>query len=177
MQQPTMIQVTRFASMTALVAVATYLVQIPIPATKGYLNFGDIMIFVSALTFGPAVGGFAGSVGSAISDVAGGYAFFAPFTFLIKGTEGLFAGLISNRSSRKRDIIAVIVAGTEMISGYFLTELFVLQLGWVNAIAEVPINALQVAVGGAVGIPIALFIRNRVPEAWTARPKEETRKR
>ena len=48
--------------MAALVAVATFLVQIPIPATKGYLNFGDIVIFVSALTFGPIVGGFAGGV-------------------------------------------------------------------------------------------------------------------
>jgi uncharacterized membrane protein len=169
-----MIQVSRFAVMTALVAVATYLVQIPVPATKGYLNFGDIMIFVSALTFGPAVGGFAGSVGSAISDIAGGYAYFAPFTFMIKGIEGLLAGLISNRSSRKRDIIAVIAAGVEMISGYFLTELFVLQLGWVNTIAEVPFNTLQIVVGGAVGIPIALFIRERVPEAWTARPQKET---
>ena len=60
--------------MAALVAVATFLVQIPIPATKGYLNFGDIMIFISAFTFGPIVGGFAGGVGSAISDIASGYA-------------------------------------------------------------------------------------------------------
>ena len=106
--------------MAALVAVATFLVQVPIPATKGYLNFGDIMIFVSALTFGPIVGGFAGGVGSAISDVASGYAYFAPFTLIIKGAEGLIAGLISNRLSRKRDIIAVVVAGVEMVSGYFL---------------------------------------------------------
>lgn len=89
----------RSAIMAALVAVATFIVQIPNPATKGYFNIGDIMIFVSALTFGPIVGGFAGSVGSAISDVAGGYGYFAPFTFVIKGVEGIIAGLISNRSS------------------------------------------------------------------------------
>ena len=87
--------------MAALVAVATFLVQIPIPATKGYLNFGDIMIFITALTFGPIVGGFAGGVGSAISDVASGYAYFSPFTLIIKGAEGIIAGLISNRLSRK----------------------------------------------------------------------------
>lgn len=161
--------------MSALVALATYFPQIRIPATQGYLNFGDIMIFVSALTFGPAVGGFAGSVGSAISDVAGGYVYFAPFTFLIKGIEGLIAGLISNRISQKRDVIAVIAAGTEMISGYFLTELFVLQLGWIKAISEVPFNVLQIVVGGAVGVPIALFVRNRIPEAWIARPQKETK--
>src|SRR5271169_2134121 len=108
--------------MAALVAVATFFPQIPIPATKGYLNFGDIMIFVSALTFGPLIGGFAGGVGSAISDVASGYAYFAPFTLIIKGAEGLIAGLINNRLSRKRDIVAVVIAGVEMVSGYFLAE-------------------------------------------------------
>ena len=93
--------------MAALVAVATFLIQIPIPATDGYLNFGDIMIFVSALTFGPVVGGFAGGVGSAISDVASGYAStYAPFTLIIKGSEGFIAGLISNRNKpKKQDII------------------------------------------------------------------------
>jgi uncharacterized membrane protein len=151
--------------MAALVAVATFFPQIPIPATKGYLNFGDIMIFVSALSFGPLVGGFAGGVGSAISDVASGYAYFAPFTLIIKGAEGLIAGLISNRLSRKRDITAVIIAGVEMVSGYFLAEFFGLSEGWA-ALSEVPFNILQIAVGGIVGIPIAIILRKRLPEAW-----------
>jgi uncharacterized membrane protein len=151
--------------MAALVAVATFFPQIPIPATKGYLNFGDIMIFITALTFGPIVGGFAGGVGSAISDVAGGYAYFAPFTLIIKGAEGLIAGLISNRLSRKRDVIAVVIAGAEMVSGYFLAEFFGLSEGWA-ALSEVPFNILQIAAGGIVGIPIAIILRKRLPEAW-----------
>ena len=151
--------------MAALVAVATFFPQIPIPATKGYLNFGDIMIFITALTFGPIVGGFAGGVGSAISDVAGGYAYFAPFTLIIKGAEGLIAGLISNRLSRKRDVIAVVIAGAEMVSGYFLAEFFGLSEGWA-AVSEVPFNILQIAAGGIVGIPIAIILLKRLPEAW-----------
>ena len=111
--------------MAALVAVATFAVQVPIPATKGYLNFGDIMIFASALIFGPIVGGFAGGVGSALSDVAGGYAStYAPFTLIIKGAEGIIAGLIAKRGSKKRNVLAVAVAGVEMVSGYFLAEFF-----------------------------------------------------
>jgi uncharacterized membrane protein len=149
--------------MAALVAVTTFTVQIYIPVTRGYLNFGDIMIFVSALTFGPAVGGFAGGVGSAISDVAGGYAYFAPYTLMIKGLEGIIAGLISNRISHRRDVAAVVVAGTEMITGYFLAEFFPLQIGWA-ALAEVPANILQIVVGGIIGLPIALIIRKRLPE-------------
>jgi len=152
--------------MAALVAVATFIVQIPIPATRGYLNFGDIMIFVSALTFGPIVGGFAGGVGSAISDVAGGYATtFAPFTLVIKGVEGIIAGLISNRLSKRRDIIAVVIAGIEMVSGYFLAEFFGLSEGWAAA-TEIPFNVLQIAVGGIIGIPIAILLLRRLPKSW-----------
>ncbi len=151
--------------MAALVAVATFIVQIPNPATHGYINFGDIMIFVSALTFGPVVGGFAGSVGSAISDVAGGYGYFAFFTFIIKGIEGLLAGLISNKSRLIRDSLAVFIAGLEMISGYFLTEVYL--YGVPAALTEVPGNVSQIVVGGLVGIPIALVLRKRLPEAWT----------
>lgn len=151
--------------LAALVAVATLLVQIPNPATKGYINFGDVMIFVSALAFGPIVGGFAGSVGSSIADVVSGYASYAPFTFLIKGAEGALAGLISNRKNVRRDIIAVIFGGAEMVTGYFLAEFSPLQYGW-GALTEVPGNILQIVVGGFLGVLIASIIRRRLPEPW-----------
>jgi uncharacterized membrane protein len=159
--------------MAALVAVATFFVQIPIPATKGYLNFGDIMIFVSALMFGPIIGGFAGSVGSAISDIAGGYAYFSPFTFIIKGAEGIIAGLISGgKTNIKRSIAAVAIAGAEMVIGYFLAEFFGLSQGWA-ALGETPFNILQIVVGGAVGIPIVILLRKRLPKSWTTKSKNE----
>lgn len=151
--------------MAALVAVATFFVQIPNPATRGYINFGDIMIFVSALTFGPIIGGLAGSIGSSIADLAAGYGLFAPFTFVIKGAEGVIAGFISNRISIRRDVLAVIFAGSEMIIGYFLAEFFPLQLGWA-ALTEVPGNISQIVVGAIIGIPLTLVIRKRLPESW-----------
>lgn len=154
------------AVMAALVTVATFIIQIYVPATGGYINFGDIMIFVSALTFGPVVGGIAGGFGSSLSDVLSGYAFtFAPFTLIIKGFEGTIAGLISNRRNVWRDIIAVILAGVEMVSGYFLAEFYPLHIGWA-ALTEVPGNISQIAVGGAIGIPVALILRRRLPKTW-----------
>jgi uncharacterized membrane protein len=164
-KQLALVQATRAGIMAALVAVATLFVQIPNPATRGYINFGDIMIFVSALTFGPIVGGLAGSIGSSVADVVSGYGYFAPFTFVIKGAEGAIAGLISNRISVKRDVLAVIFAGSEMITGYFVAEFFPLQLGWA-ALTEVPGNISQIVVGAIVGIPITLVMRKRLPEAW-----------
>lgn len=157
--------VARASIMAALVFVATFTVQIYIPATRGYLNFGDIMIFISALTFGPTVGGFAGGIGSALSDAIAGYGHFAPFTLVIKGLEGAIAGLISNRHKIWRDIIAVTVAGIVMVTGYFLAEFFPLQIGWA-AIAEVPGNITQIIVGAAIGIPIAIGLRRSIPKSW-----------
>jgi uncharacterized membrane protein len=158
-----LIQLALSAVMTALVAMATFMVQIPNPPTGGYINFGDIMIFVSALAFGPIVGGIAGSFGSFISDIVSGYGYFAPFTFVVKGTEGVLAGLISNKRNMSRDVVAVIIAGAEMIIGYFLAEFFPLQYGWA-ALTEVPGNVSQILVGGIIGIPIAIIIRKRLPE-------------
>src|SRR3989304_7853771 len=154
-QEVVLIRVALSGVMAALVAVATFFVQIPNPATRGYINFGDIMIFVSALTFGPIVGGLAGSIGSSIADIASGYGYFAPFTFVIKGAEGAIAGLISNRVSVRRDVLAAFFAGSEMIIGYFFAEFFPLQFGW-GAIGEVPFNILQIAVGAGIGIPVSL---------------------
>jgi uncharacterized membrane protein len=160
-----LIQLVLSGVMAALVTVATFFVQIPNPTTKGYVNFGDIMIFVSALTFGPVVGGLAGSIGSSLADVVAGYGYFAPFTFVIKGAEGAIAGFISNRVNVRRDVLAVVFAGSEMIVGYFLAEFFPLQLGWA-ALTEVPGNISQIVVGGIVGISIALILRKRLPETW-----------
>lgn len=151
------------AVMAALVTVATYIVQIPNPPTGGYLNLGDIMIFISALSFGPVVGGFAGAFGSAFADTLSPYAQFAPFTFVIKGAEGVIAGLISNRKDISRDVLAVIIAGVEMITGYFIAEFYPLQYGWA-ALTEIPINISQIVAGGIIGIPVAIVIRRRLPE-------------
>ena len=44
----------------------------------------------------------------------------------------------------------------------FLVEFYLWGLG--GAVAEVPANIAQIAVGGLIGIPIALDLRRRLPE-------------
>jgi uncharacterized membrane protein len=160
-KQNAVIQLSLMAVMSALVTVGTLIVQIP-NGMGGYFNVGDVMIFVAALTFNPFVGGVAGGLGSALSDIMLGFAAFAPFTLAIKGFEGLIASLIKNKKSLYRDIFAVVVAGTEMVGGYFIVEVFLWGLG--GALAEVLPNIAQIAIGGIVGIPVALVLRRRLPE-------------
>jgi len=156
----TLIQISLWAVMAALVCVATLLIRIPNPM-GGYFNVGDVIVFVSALTFGPIVGGVAGGIGSSLADLVG-FPVFAIPTLLIKGVEGFLAGLITNKKSVFRDVLAVIVAGVEMIVGYFITELYLWGIG--DALLEIPGNIGQIVIGGLVGIPVAVIIRKRLPE-------------
>ena len=159
-KQKAVIQLSLMAIMSALVAVGTLIVRIPNPM-GGYFNVGDVMIFVAALTFNPLIGGVAGGLGSAIADIIG-FPLFALPTLVIKGLEGLLASLITNKKNVYRDVLAVVAAGTEMVIGYFLVEVYLWGLG--GALGEIPANIAQIAIGGLIGIPIALVLRRRLPE-------------
>ncbi|MHC3129822.1 MAG: ECF transporter S component [Candidatus Bathyarchaeota archaeon] len=159
-KQRTVIQLSLMAIMSALVTVGTLIVRIPNPM-GGYFNVGDVMIFVAALTFSPLIGGVAGGLGSAIADIIG-FPLFALPTLVIKGLEGLLASLITNKKNVYRDVLAVVVAGAEMVIGYFLVEVYLWGLG--GALGEIPANIAQIAIGGLIGIPIALVLRRRLPE-------------
>lgn len=157
-----LVQASLTAVMAALVAAATLIVRIPNPM-GGYFNLGDVAIFAVALTFNPVVGGVAGGVGSAIADLIG-FPVFAVPTLVIKGLEGLIAGVISNRKNPARDTLGVVAGGLVMMLGYFFVEYFALQWGLGGALGEVPGNIIQAVVGGVVGIPLALVVRRRLPE-------------
>jgi uncharacterized membrane protein len=159
-KQKAVIQLSLMAIMSALVTAGTLIVRIPNPM-GGYFNVGDVMIFVAALTFSPFIGGAAAGLGSAIADIIG-FPLFAVPTLVIKGLEGLIASLVANKKSVFRDVLAVVVAGAEMVTGYFLVELYLWGLS--GALAEIPVNVAQVAIGGLIGVPIALVLRRRLPE-------------
>lgn len=82
---------------TAVVCIATLVLKVDIPATQGYFNLGDSMIYVAALLFGPIVGGIAGGLGASLADIITGAPWFAPGTFAIKAAEGLIVGYLGRR--------------------------------------------------------------------------------
>ena len=66
----------------ALVFTMTF-ISIPAPSV-GNINLGDCMVILSACLIGGWYGVFAGAVGSALCDLANGYAIYAPGTLIIK---------------------------------------------------------------------------------------------
>jgi len=150
------------AIMIAVTTVFTMLVRIPIPATQGYFNFSSVAITFSAFSFGPWVGLVSGGLGAAIADVIGGYPQWAILTLFAHGLEGLVAGLLGYRKRLPGLILAWLAGGLVMVAIYFLGEGLVLT-GWGPAVAEVPANLLQSAVGAVVGIPLFYGVRRAFP--------------
>jgi uncharacterized membrane protein len=157
------------AVFAALVCLATMIFTIPIPATSGYFNLGETVIYVAALLLGPYVGGLAGGIGAAIADMLVAPQ-FAPGTLVIKGCEGLLVGYsnrkLSSRTTRQSlvAVISMIAGGSIMIAGYFLYEQLVLSYPMITALTETPFNTVQMAVGIAVALPVARVIQNVFPQ-------------
>jgi len=155
------------AIFTALNFVATYWIQIPIPATGGYLNIGDTAVMFTALIFGPIIGGVAGGVGPMMADIFSPYIIYAPATLIIKGLEGFLIGLISNPRRRVgrvsyRDILAVITGGILIPLGYFIYEAFILRFGVAIALVEMPGNFFQFITAAIISILLITASRKNI---------------
>lgn len=150
------------AAMAAAVFVTTTFVRIPIPATGGYLNLGDVVIVFAALTFGPIVGLVAGGVGSCAADLVG-FPVFAFPTLIIKGLLGLIVGLVGWRAGKGRAVLAAFVGEAWMVLGYFLVEAFVFRgsMGIAAAVSEVWFNLGQGGFGAVVGCVLWLIFSQR----------------
>ena len=140
------------ALFAALSCVATMSIRIPTPGTGGYIHPGDAIVILSGVILGPVWGFFAGGIGSALSDLIGGYFVYVPITFVIKGLVALAAGLLYQKvgKNQKSRYIAVILGGVADIilvaGGYFVCEFFIYGAG---AAASIPANIIQ-GVGGLV---------------------------
>ncbi|MBA7606280.1 hypothetical protein ES703_13428 [subsurface metagenome] len=148
----------------ALTCVLTMLISIPVPATGGYINIGDVGVMLTALIFGPVIGSLGGGIGSALADIFLGYPIWAPATFIVKGLEGLIVGLIANPRKVRTyfnfyDIIAVIIGGLTMVFGYFIVEAFVFNFGIAPALVELPGNLFQSIIGAIISISLIVVLR------------------
>lgn len=148
------------AVFAAATMVGTYFVQIPFG--PGYFNFGEIVIYTAAFLFGGIVGGLAGGIGAAAADVAtGAFAFFAPFTLVIKGLEGFVVGQLAGESTKSK-VIAVAVGAPIMIGGYVLTVAYFYGVPAALG-SELPMDIIQAAVGFAIALPLSQALQDRIP--------------
>ncbi len=143
------------AVMTAAILVMTFFPKVPVPATRGYVHLGDCMIFFAVLVLGWKRGAAAAGLGSALADLLGGYAYYAPATLVIKALMAAVVGLfiqkaLSKERTRARlmllETVGMALGGLVMVVGYYLVEC-VMYGNFVLPLAAVPMNIVQFVVG------------------------------
>ena len=149
------------ALLMALIMVLTFATKIPVPTTQGYVHLGDAMIFMAVIILGRKYGTMAAAFGSALADIVGGYAIYAPVSFLVKGAMAfLLATFLAWALEKGRThsmILAgmgMLLAGLVMVAGYYVAE-SLLYGNFLVPLAEIPMNVLQFVVGIAVSLPLA----------------------
>ena len=153
------------ALMLCLVLLATFSVRIPAPFTQGYVHLGDAFIFISVLLLGKKNGAIAAGVGSAMADILGGYAIYAPWTLIIKFLMAFIMGLFIEVSAKRKknlvkiagvpiiQVIGMLIAGVIMVAGYCLVD-GAFAGNMLAGFLGIPFNAIQFG----VGIVIALIV-------------------
>ncbi|QQY79555.1 putative membrane protein [Keratinibaculum paraultunense] len=140
----------RYAMLIALTTVMTMVIQIPTVGTEGYLNLGDMVVFLAALILGRKGGFIVGGFGSALADLITGYTHYVPITFVVKGLEGFIAAsLLETKIGKDKPIVATSIAGIFMAFGYFIPETFMYGKA---AVASIPGNILQGLVGAITSV-------------------------
>lgn len=141
---------TRIGALMALTTVMTMVIQIP-TGTNGYLNLGDMVVFLAAMMLGRKGGFLVGGLGSSLADILLGYTHYAPITLLVKGFEGYIAGvLLETKLGQNKPLFATTIGGIWMVFGYYIAETF--MYGMKAALASVPGNLMQALLGATSAI-------------------------
>lgn len=181
------------AMFSALILLATSVLKIQTP-TFGYIHLGETFVLLAGLLLGPLHGALAAGIGSALSDLLGGYLLFVPGTFAIKAataavTALCFAAIRKHffRAQPARSSIAAPISAVPgeliMVVGYFFYNIFVvsvsnggrtLSAAFSVAVSGLPFNFVQAGAGivlAALLYPILSRIRLFSYPASTRRAK------
>ena len=162
------------ALLTALVLICTLLLKIPV-GPDCYVHLGDAVILLAVILLPRPYACFAGSVGATLADLMGGFAFWAPWTFVVKLIFVIVFGMFLDRSRKNVakqvqgaatgetaygaahtiagvpviEFVGLIVSGLVAVVGYFLSE-YMLFGAWLPAATCIPFNCIQVAIGAVI---------------------------
>lgn len=141
--------ITKIGILIAITVLMTMVISIPIVGGNGYVNLGDMVIFITALLLNRKYAFIVGGIGSFLADIFLGYSLYAPASLIVKGLEGFIAGsLLNTRIGKKYPLIPTVIAGIWMAFGYYIFETFL--YGAKGAIVSVPANLIQGIVGAVL---------------------------
>jgi uncharacterized membrane protein len=127
----------------------------------GLIHLGNVPLFIAAFVFGKRTGAIAGAFGMGMFDILSGWTAWAPFTFIVVGSMGWAAGIISEKFTEKRTLAYVLSIFTALvikIVGYYFAEV-ILYHNWIVPLGSIPGNVMQVVVAGIIVLPFAERLR------------------
>lgn len=173
----TTISLVQMGLMIAITCVATMVIKVPTLFGIGYDHLGDSMVFLGAILFGKKKGAITAAIGMSLADLLLGYAYYVPFTFVIKGIMAYIAASIAFRGNYEgksilNNIFAFAVGGAWMVFGYFLAKIVIVQYVVVKAnnfndalliaLAGIQGNIAQVTLGLIIAIPLVKILHTRL---------------
>jgi len=148
-------QLTLLSMLIALNVALSIVIKVPTPT--GFVSLVEAGIFVAAWRFGRTSGMIVGGLTGLLLDLLAGYPQWMIASLLIHGTEGWFIDVKTTRITR---VFSLMIALLIVVLGYWfaggllawLMSGFQISLmtALVAALAEVPLNMVQVFVGWVV---------------------------
>ena len=140
--------------LAAAIFLLTAFVRIPIGA--GYLNLGDVGVFLAALLLPTGYAALCAGIGSALADLYG-YPLYAPVTLAVKALAALLFALLWRKLPGKLRYLAFLSVLLIPL-GYFLFERIA---AGAYAWADLPWNLLQSVVGAALAFAADRLTKGR----------------
>lgn len=151
MKHEKVLVMVKAAVLIAMTTVMTMVVHIPTPSTNGYLNLGDMVVFIAAMMLGKKGGLVVGGLGSSLADLLLGYTHYVPITLVVKGLEGFIAGaILETNIGKKYPLLATFIGGIWMALGYYTAETF--MYGAKAALVGIPGNLMQGLFGAVTAV-------------------------
>lgn len=171
-----------FAALFGALTFAATWVAFPSPF-GGNVNLGDCILLITAWLPLEPWSIFAAAIGATFTDLAAGYAIYAPATFFIKALMVTVAVLIKRGMPKLPEVWRALLSGVAaelvMVAGYFAYESIL--YGAASAVLNIPFNFAQGGIAIVAAIVLSLVLsRMPFPEVlrskWTLFGKGFTKK-
>ncbi|WP_461204814.1 ECF transporter S component [Clostridium sp. DL1XJH146] len=163
--------------MAAICYVCTWIhIPISIGGFNSMIHLGTTAIFIIAIIIGKDAG-IAAAIGMSLFDIMDpAFAFWAPFTFVIKGLTGYVVGWIAFSNNNKgnnllTNIIAFVAGGLVSLLGYFAAGVLIYQSVAIS-FAHSSTSVITTIIGILVTIPLSKVIKKLMPKSITVKLQE-----
>lgn len=160
--------------MAAICFTCTWIhIPIAIGGFNSMIHLGTTAIFILAIIVGKDAG-IAAAIGMSLFDIMDpAFAYWAPFTFIIKGLTGYIVGWIafskdSNGNNMLKNIFAFTAGGLVSLFGYFLAGTLIYQSIAIS-FAHTSTSIISTSVGIIITIPISKIVKTHIPRNLNAK--------